>query len=202
MTGRIALFVLLAGSVVTLGACTGGGVPRDKAQKLHKQVKTHGLIVGFEGLQPMSGHRADDLTKQVAKALDLAQLATSGNSDAHMPFVVEANANHQPVYVVGYSLGGNAARDLVTKCQKAGIPVAGLFLLDPGAMGHFTGKIPDNVRKVVFYMSGSFSLPKDPGEYLENPHKTRVEFEDLTNLNHMNLPAHVARKIRDEIREG
>jgi hypothetical protein len=169
---------------------------------LYRKVKDHGLIIGFEGLQPFSGHRADDLTKKVAKELDLAQAATSGNAASHMPFIIEANSNHQPIYVVGYSLGGNEARSLVDRCKKAGIPVAILFLLDPGAMGVFSGHIPDNVHKVVFYASGTYGgvlSDKDPAAYLEDPNKTRVEFDDVPDLNHMNLPSHVAKKITSEI---
>ena len=204
---RLIVIPLLAAAfalVVLSAGCTGGGISGDKARQLHKAVQTRGLIVGFEGLQPFSGHRADDLTRKVARDLGLAQSATSGNPEAHMPFIVEANANHQPIYIVGYSLGGNEAKSLAWRCENAGIPIAGLFLLDPGAMGLFSGKIPANVRKVVFYCSGTYEssvTDKAPAEILEDPTRTRLEFEDLERLNHMNLPDHVTRKIKAQIAE-
>jgi hypothetical protein len=186
-------------------ACTGTGISKAKMSQLQRQVRTTGLILGFEGLQPFSGHRADNLTKQVARELNLAQAATTGHSSVYMPLVATAHANGQPIYVVGYSLGGNEARRLAERCKKEGIPVDILFLLDPGAMGVFTGKIPANVRRVVFYQSGTYesSLCGEPNsEFLENPDRTQVEFQDLSDLNHMNLPTHLARKIRDQIEGG
>jgi hypothetical protein len=205
---RFVVVSLLVAAIASVGlvaaGCTGAGISRGKAKELHKQVQTHGLIIGFEGLQPFSGHHADDLTRRVAKDLGLAHAATSGNPEAHMPFIIEANANHQPIYIVGYSLGGNEAKSIAWRCKRAGIPIAGLFLLDPGAMGLFNGKIPDNVRKVVFYCSGSYSssvTEKPPGEVLEDPTRTRLEFEDLERLNHLNLPANVTRRIKAQIAE-
>jgi hypothetical protein len=199
------LVVALVTAIGLIAAgCTGDAISGDKARQLRKDVQTRGLIVGFEGLQPFSGHRADNLTRKVARELGLAQAATSGNPGAHMPFIVEANANHQPIYIVGYSLGGNEAKSLAWRCKEAGIPIAGLFLLDPGAAGLFNGKIPANVRKVVFYCSGTYAgsvTERPPGEILEDPTRTRLEFEDLERLNHMNLPAHVARKIKAQIAE-
>ena len=129
----------------------------------------------------------------------MAQLTLSGNADAAMPFIVEANANRQPVYVLGYSAGGNDAHELVNKCKTAGIPIAGLFMLDPGAFGYFTGKIPDNVRRVFFLMSAGASLPLTPGEYPEDPRKTSVKVETMAEFHHLELPAHAARNIRDDI---
>jgi hypothetical protein len=186
-------------------ACTGTGIPKAKMEQLKLRTRTRGLIIGFEGFQPFSGRRADHLTKRVAKELDLAQAATSGHSSAYLPLVASVHANGQPIYVVGYSLGGDEARTLAEKCKKAGIPVDILFLLDPGVMGAFTGKIPDNVRKVVFYQSGTYdgSLQGKPSsDFLEDPARTQVEFHDLRKFNHMNLPSHLVSKIRDQIESG
>lgn len=199
------LGLCLAGAALCGIACTGTGIPKAKMVQLEQQVKTRGLIIGFEGLQPFSGHRADNLTKQVAKELHLSQAATSGNPSEYMPLVASAHANGQPIYVVGYSLGGLDARKLAEKCKTVDIPVDILFLLDPGAMGVFTGKIPDNVRKVVFYQSGTYesSLSEKPSDqFLEDPDRTQVEFQDLSKLNHMNLPSHLAGKIKAQIKSG
>jgi hypothetical protein len=182
-------------------ACTGSSISEKNVEQLEQQVKTRGLIVGFEGLQPFSGHRADNLTKKVAKDLDLAQAATSGNSSAYLPLVTSAHANGQSIYIVGYSLGGAEAMKLAEECRKEDIPVDILFLLDPVS----TGKIPRNVRKVVFYQSGtrdSSVSDKPRGEFLEDPDNTQVKFEHESNLNHMDLPLHLADRIKAEIESG
>jgi hypothetical protein len=186
-------------------ACTSSTISKKKVAVLDRQVETRGLIVGFEGLQPFSGRRADKLTKSVAKDLHLAQAATSGNPSVYMPLVASAHANGQPIYIVGYSLGAVAARKLAEKCRKEDIPVDILFLLDPGAMGVFTGRIPRNVRKVVFYQSGTYDSSvsdKPPGEFLEDPTNTHVKFEDLSRLNHLTLPSHLVNRIKAEIQRG
>ena len=84
----------------------------------------------------------------------------------------------------------------------------GVILLTPSIrrLGFFVGAVdrPDNVRKVVFYISGSYGSSvqaEDPAHFLENPRTTRYEFVDMSLLNHMNLPSHVARRIREEITE-
>ncbi|MDD4890347.1 MAG: hypothetical protein PHU85_10495 [Phycisphaerae bacterium] len=203
ITRRLVMTAGLAAIVALGSACTGHGLSRKKEQQVEKQVRTRGLIIGFEGLQPFSGHRADDLTKKVAKDVKLAQAATSGNASVHLPLVAAAYAHGQPVYIVGYSLGGNEARKLAEKCQRTGYPVDILFLLDPGAMGVFRGTIPSNVRKVVFYQSGTYdsSLRGRPrSEFLEDASRTEVEFEDMSRQSHLNLPSHVAKKIRDQIK--
>ncbi len=172
---------------------------------LEHQVKTRGVIVGFEGLQPYSGHRIDNLTRHVAEDLDLVHVATSGNPSAHLLLLKAAHANGQPIYIVGYSAGGGDARRLAEKCRQKNIPVDGLFLLDPGTMGVFTGKIPRNVRKVVFYQSGTYpsALPeRPPRQYLEDPANTSAKFMDLIELNHMSLPMHLARSIEAEIKKA
>jgi hypothetical protein len=199
------LGLCLAAVTLSSIACTEPSIPEAKLAQLERQARTRGLIIGFEGLQPFSGHRADDLTKQVAKELHLVQVATSGNPSVYLPLVTSAHDNGQPIYIVGYSLGGDEANNLAEICKKAGIPVDILFLLDPGAMGVFAGKIPDNVHKVVVYQSGTYdnsSWEKPSGEFLEDPERTQVEFHDLSKLNHMNLPSHLAGKIKDQIKSG
>ncbi len=123
----------------------------------------------------------------------------------HDPELQLALAVHglEEVVAPELGLGGLEARKLAERCKKEGIQVDILFLLDPGAMGVFTGKIPDNVRKVVFYQSGTYESSlrdKLPEEFLENPLLTQVEFEDLYRLNHMTLPSHLVRMIRDQIK--
>ena len=67
------LIVAIASAGLMTAGCTGDVISRNKARQLHKDVQTRGLIIGFEGLQPWSGHRADDLTRKVAKELGLGQ---------------------------------------------------------------------------------------------------------------------------------
>lgn len=184
-------------------ACTDGNLS-EKAEPGGRTADPRGLIVGFEGLQPFSGNSIDSLTKEVAADRRLIQSASSGFSWAHLPLIRSAHANGQPIYIVGYSLGGIEATTLAQECGKENIPVNILFLLDPGALCSFSEKIPSNVRKVIFYQSGSCdSLLGMPLErFLENPGSTKVEFEDLSSLNHLSLPSGLVERIEAEISSG
>jgi pimeloyl-ACP methyl ester carboxylesterase len=165
---------------------------------------TRGLIVGFEGLQPFSGNSIDSLTKEVAADTHLTQAASSGSYWAHLPLIRSAHANGRPIYIVGYSLGGVEATKLAQECRKESITVNILFLLDPGTLCAFTEKIPRNVRKVVFYQSGSCDslLDRPLDRFLEDPSSTQIEFEDLSDLNHMSLPSGLVERIEGRILNG
>ena len=75
----LTLGLCLAAATLSGLGCTGTEIPKAKMAQLKLRTRTRGLIIGFEGLQPFSGHRADQLTKRVAKDLNLAQEATSGH---------------------------------------------------------------------------------------------------------------------------
>jgi len=184
-------------------ACTDGDLST-KAERGDPLNETRGLIVGFEGLQPFSGNSIESLTKQVAADTRLDQAASSGFYWAHMPKIRSAHAKGQPIYIVGYSLGGVEATSLVQACHKENIPVNVLFLLDPGALCAYAGKIPPNVRKVVFYQSGTCgSLLDGPLErFLDDPGSTQVQFEDLSSYDHMSLPSGLAQRIEGKILSG
>jgi alpha/beta superfamily hydrolase len=136
--------------------------------------------------------------------MHLVQASSSGASWVHLPLIRSAHANGRPIYIVGYSLGGVAATKLAQECRKESITVNILFLLDPGALCSFTEKIPRNVRKVVFYQSGSCdSLLNTPLErFLEDPGSTQIEFQDLSDLNHLSLPSGLVGTIEGNILSG
>jgi hypothetical protein len=184
-------------------ACTEGN-PSQKAEPQGRQDNTRGVIIGLEGLQPFSGNSIDSLTKEVAGEAHLTQASSSGFSWAHLPLLRSAHANGRPIYIVGYSLGGVEATNLAQACRRENITVNILFLLDPGALCAFNEKIPRNVRKVVFYQSGSCDsvLDRPLERFLEDPGSTRVESEDLSYLYHLNLPSGVVESIKGRILSG
>lgn len=184
-------------------SCTDGNLSKT-AELKGRPADTRGVIVGFEGLQPFSGNSIDSLTREVAAQTHLAQAASSGFYWAHLPLIRSAHADGKPIYIVGYSLGGVEATRLAQECSKENITVNILFLMDPGALCAFAEKIPRNVRKVVFYQSGSCnSLLEGPLErFLEDPGSTQVEFEDLSYRNHMTLPSGLAERISGRILSG
>jgi hypothetical protein len=184
-------------------ACDEGGFSK-KAELEIRRDDTRGLIVGLEGLQPFSGNSIDSLTRKVAADMHLVQASSSGASWVHLPLIRSAHANGRPIYIVGYSLGGIDATNLAQECRKEGITVNILFLLDPGALCVFAEKIPRNVRKVVFYQSGSCdSLLNTPLErFLEDPGSTQIEFQDLSDLNHLSLPSRLVGTIEGSILSG
>jgi pimeloyl-ACP methyl ester carboxylesterase len=186
------------------GPWTFGHITEKRAAELREEVKTKGLIVSLEGLQPFSWHYADDLAAQVASRLGLAHSATSGNYAAHLPFVEEAARNGQPIYLVGYSLGADQARRLAALCKEKGIPVRILFLLDPGYLASPNPpKIPDNVESLVVYTGRDYDVwvnqPATRG-LLEAPAKTKLESEDFPLVSHADLPMHVADLVEARIR--
>lgn len=173
------------------------------SRKADRLADARGVIVGLEGLQPFSGSSIDSLTKEVAADLHLAQTASSGFYRAHLPTIRSAHAAGRPIYIVGYSLGGIDATRLAQECRKENITVSILFLLDPGALCVFAEKVPDNVRKVVFYQSGSCnSLLGSPRQFVEDAGRTQVELVDLSHSNHLSLPSGLARRIEREISNG
>jgi len=184
-------------------ACTDGNLSRIAATG-DRPSETRGVIVGLEGLQPFSGASIDTLTKEVAANAHLVQTASSGFGWTHMPLIRSAHANGQPIYIVGYSLGGVEATKLAQECGRENIAVNILFLLDPGVFCSFAEKIPRNVRKVVFYQSGSCDSLLDGSleQFLDDPASTKVEFEDLSSRDHLSLPSGLAEKIERDILSG
>ncbi len=185
------------------GGCTGAGISSSGRRALLEDVQTHGLIVGFEGLQPFSGYRIRNLARYVGDELDLARSVTSGNYKAHLRIVEEAHRHGQPIYLIGYSMGGNQARLLAEECNRRGIPIRILFLLDPEYMASSRpGKIPPNVREAFVYTSSTYhvtvgNIPSE--EDLADPGRTSLSVEDVSETGHMGLPDHVTSWVQREI---
>jgi thioesterase domain-containing protein len=193
--------------LVTIGlisaGCTSSGISSSRVAALYREVQTRGLIVGLEGLQPFSGFRADELVETVGDNLGLAHSATSGNYMVHMPIIEQANKRGWPIYLLGYSLGGDQARLLAEACRDRGITIRILFLLDPRYMtASRPGKIPSNVRRVVFYTSRSYDesvgVVPMPGN-LADARQTALLVEDLRATGHLGLPEYVTQRMQAEI---
>ncbi len=162
-----------------------------------------GVIIGFEGLQPFSGFAAYSLVKEVGQSCQLTYAAGSGGYTTFMPLVRQAHERGTPVYIVGYSLGGDQARRLAVECQKEKIPVRILFLLDP----HYTtapvpALVPSNVQRVVFYMSTAYrpaghKVPTPA--FLEDATQTTLAAEDIRAVWHTGLPDYVTPRVRVEV---
>ncbi|MCY2928857.1 MAG: thioredoxin family protein [Planctomycetota bacterium] len=183
--------------------CTSSDISSDRLDALYREVQTRGVFVGLEGLQPFSGFRADQLVGAVGDELGLAHSATSGNYMDHMPIIEQAHSRGWPIYILGYSLGGDQARRLAEACNDRGIPIRILFLLDPRFMASSVpGRIPSNVRRVVFYTSGSYDntigVIPTPGN-LVDPRQTALLVEDLPVTGHMGLPEYVTQRIQAEV---
>ena len=201
---RFALWALaLAAAGLASAGCTSSGISSSRVAALYREVQTRGLIVGLEGLQPFSGFRADQLVETVGDNLGLAHSATSGNYLVHLPIIEEAHRRGWPIYLLGYSLGGDQARLLAEACRDRGIPIRILFLLDPHYMGDSVpGRIPSNVRRAVFYTSRSYDestgVVPTPGN-LAAARQTALVVEDLQFTEHMGLPGYVTWRIQAEI---
>jgi hypothetical protein len=199
-----AFFAVALVSVTTIvGGCTAGGISSSRRSDLKEDVRTHGLIVGLEGLQPFSGFRISTMAKKVGDELDLAHSVTSGNYKAHLRIIEEAHKNGQPIYLIGYSLGGDQARRLAEECDHRDIPVRILFLLDPEYMisGH-PGKVPANVLRTVVYTSGTYhtTVGRIPTQNdLADPGRTSLSVEDFPEAGHMSLPSEVTSWVQQEI---
>ena len=185
-----------------VSGCTAAGISPSGRSALVEDVHTHGLIVGLEGLQPFSGFRINDMARKVGDQLDLAHSVTSGNYQAHLRVIEEAHKHGQPVYLIGYSLGGDQARLLAEECDRRDIPIRILFLLDPEYMVSAHGKIPGNVRQAVVYTSATYhttvgAIPKE--DDLADPSRTSLSVEDFSETGHMGLPARVTSWVQQEI---
>jgi thioesterase domain-containing protein len=196
------VFALAAGGLVSAG-CTSSGISSTRQDALFREVETRGLFVGLEGLQPFSGFRADQLVGTVGDELGLAHSATSGNYLVHMPIIEQASKRGWPIYLLGYSLGGDQARRLAEACNTHGMTIRILFLLDPHYMGAgVPGRIPSNVQRVVFFTSRSYdnSIGVIPTpDNLADARHTALVVEDLRATEHMGLPAYVTQRIQAEV---
>ncbi len=137
-------FIAMSLSLVSCNV-TPGSISVEKQAILCKQVKKKSYFVLFEGMQPLSGKNMGLLEQRLSLAQNVSACATSGNHDAHMPIIREAHKYHQRVYIAGFSIGERQAIDLALDCEKEGIPVERLFLLD----GVEKAKIPRSVKNAV-----------------------------------------------------
>lgn len=201
---RLILLTVALAAIGLIGTgCTPPIAPATHPTTGPAEDAPRGVIVGFEGLQPWSGFSAYQLVKDVGESCQLTYAAGSGGYSTFMPLIREAHKQSRPVYLVGYSLGGDQARRLAVSCQKENIPVRILFLLDPHYMtAAKPEKVPSNVQRVVFYMSSAYrqfghAVPT-PGD-LEDATQTTLIAEDARAVWHTGLPSYVTPRVRIEV---
>ncbi|MEI7513237.1 MAG: hypothetical protein WCJ74_01285 [bacterium] len=166
---------------------TPGIIPAEKESVLFTQVKKKSYVALIEGMQPLSGESMGLLEQRLSSVRGLSVCATSGNHDAHMPVIREAHKNHQKIYIAGFSVGEAEAISLAGDCQKEGIPVEKLFLLD----GVKKVKIPRAVKSAVDIVGTS------PWMFRRSTRYSGSDFEDLktsisyykVNGGHLGVPA-------------
>lgn len=166
---------------------TPGVISAVERAKLCLQVRQRPYVAMFEGLQPFSGERMNILSQRLRESLHLATCATSGNHQEHMPIIREANRNHQPIYIAGFSMGEIDAIKLAEACDKEGIPVEKLFLID----GPQKGKIPANVKRAIDIVGIVPYTFRRMGRYLQSDLEgkdTNLRYFEL-NCEHLSIPA-------------
>jgi hypothetical protein len=184
-----AYYVFLFAIIFSLISCNVSpeSISMQTARILSQQVQNKPYVALIEGLQPFSGESMNDLGQKLSLECNVSAYATSGNHDAHMPIIREANRNHQKIYIAGFSTGEREAVLLSEDCEREGIPVEILFLLD----GVRIAKIHTTVKNVFDILGTKPYVFRRPERYgqkdLENK-GTGIRFCKL-ECGHLDVPA-------------
>jgi hypothetical protein len=181
-------------------ACTPDNVPKLTRDLVSRDVKEGkdfiGLIEGMWTIQ--TGEAMKGYADRFSNQLGLSAVAVSGNGRSLIPLAQEAHRNGRKVYLGGYSLGDDNAEDIARECNKLGIPIEILFLLD----GTDAKQIPPNVERVVYFRGTAdtyaFRGKTYKRENLENP-ETMLEVIPL-NTTHLGVPNAAYGTVRDILR--
>ncbi len=184
----VIFFISVSVILLSLVSCnmTSGSISAEKEALLCKQVKRKPYIALIEGMQPLSGESMKLLGCKLSKVLDVSVCATSGNHDVHMNVIREAYKYQQKIYIAGFSVGEREAIYLAVDCEKEGIPVEKLFLLD----GLEKAKIPRNVGKVVDILGSFPYVFRRYGIYLKaDLENKRTNLENFRiDCDHLDIP--------------
>ena len=166
---------------------TPGLISTERELILCKQVKEKSYIALIEGIQPLSGESMKLLGQKLSISKNISVCATSGNHDSHMPIIRVAFKNHHKIYIAGFSAGEGEAIQLARDCEKEGITVEKLFLLD----GVEKGKIPRTVKNAVDIVGTSPYIFRRSLRYsesdLENKNTSIEHFK--VSSSHLDVPA-------------
>lgn len=189
------LLVSSAGEI----SCTSAFISNETKTIAYEQVREKPYVALFEGLQPFSGDRMKEVGEHLEE-IGVVCCTTSGNPNAHMEMIRRAYNSNQPVIIGGFSMGEIAARNLAETCEKEGIDVDLLMLID----GPNLGKIHGNVRKVMDIRGFEpIYLARRSGRYsekdLENK-STIIEHYDIRG-NHLDIPEYSRSIIESGILE-
>jgi hypothetical protein len=183
-------FVLISAVIIfSLFSCsiTPASISSQTKYNICEQVTENSYIALIEGFQPVSGERMKSLGQRLSLINELSVCATSGNHDEHMSIIRQAYKNHRTIYIAGYSTGEAEAISLTEDCEKEGIAVEILFLLD----GFQKAKIHTTVKHVVDIIGSHNYMFRRSERYtyldLENK-KTSIKYFEL-DCNHLGIPA-------------
>jgi len=198
----IGLALILSGASLNTG-CTSSLISYEQEISLSEQVKSKPYLALLEGLQPFSGFKMKEVGEQISRDTGIAACATSGNCLEHMKVIRKAWKSGQKIYVAGFSMGENEARVLAEQCERKGIGIEVLFLIDGTSVGTIhgiDGKVVDirgydppyafrreerYTEKNLENKSTIIKYYDVPGEHLDIPRNSReiIEFEILESLN-------------------
>jgi hypothetical protein len=162
----VVICIALVAMSLSLVSCnvTPGSISVEKQAILCKQVQNKSYLALIEGMQPLSGERMKVLGEKLSHVLNVSVCATSGSHDVHMNIIREAYKHHQKIYIAGFSAGEKQAIELATNCEKEGIPIEKLFLLD----GVEKAKIPRTVKSAVDIVGTSTWMFRRGVRYLKS----------------------------------
>jgi hypothetical protein len=165
------------------------------------------LIIGFEGMQPLSLTKVRDLTKEIAKKNNLEYSVSDLDYETSIKEIEKTHNNNQKIIILGYSQGANKARLLAEQCKYKNIEIDLLIYLDPTYTrfpDRDLNKIPKNVKKVVCYRHQENI--KDISNFDRGKELQESDFEDpntifnnriIWGVDHLQLPSLEIKELKD-----
>lgn len=204
--------VALAGSFLHTGcSMTPVKMAPEKEKQLIEQVEYKDVILGEEGIQPLSGNRIEKLVEDVGHDQDMAHGAISfsmtdeKNYRSLMPVVLKAAENQKDVYLVGYSSSAKPMMQFARECGKYGIHPY-LILLDPTTLGRhgagFREKIPAVKDLHIIYSNSPEWVGGQEPKYDDLEDKNVRPNISRFETNHLSLPEVAKAKIKEIIQSN
>jgi hypothetical protein len=192
--------ILFASSVSNI-SCVSAFIDNDVRIGMIKQIEkreTGGYVAGFEGLG--AGGQAQGIINVISTENNIAGWSTAGNPSAHMDIIRKAWGEKKKIFILGYSMGENEARNLANLCSREKIEIDGLFLIDGTGTGHISGRV-----KRAYDIKGTgdfYPFRRIDGYTLSHFEDKNVWIEPhYENVGHLDVPAASSGYISGEIRK-